>query len=448
MVKSMDKDRTKLKADGKKMTVGVVGPSSSCSMVEKSLYEIDGSLSVKCYTREQVNTCGQVMDDCERECDVILFTGCAIEGFLRETREIKKPYTSVGRSALSLANAFFEMERQNIELDAFSIDIVEHQVIEDMLDAFHILARNIYSCSFQPGVEEQDYVDWHIRLQESGQTNVALTSMVWVYHMLCKKGYLAIYLGPTRAMVRLALERLQNAYVLKEAVYSQIAVEVLQLTNYTRSQENYYSSIISKAETEKEIVGYVELLQGAFFAFGEREYIIFSNAGVVRDKLNQQKLLRLQNSVQERGILLNIGIGTGATANKAEMNAREALRYTLKQGQQGIYWIDHASTIQGPIGKEWALKYELISSDPRILEITRKSGLSVASVQKLISVAEARQSFIFDAHELAQCLDVTVRSARRIMNRIMGAGLGRIYAKESAAGGGRPKMLVEFDFQL
>ncbi len=82
------------------------------------------------------------------------------------------------------------------------------------------------------------------------------------------------------------------------------------------------------------------------------------------------------------------------------------------------------------------------------MEITRKSGLSVSSVQKLISVAEARQSFIFDAHELAQCLDVTVRSARRIMNRVMGAGLGRIHAKEAAAGGGRPKMLVEFDFKL
>ena len=222
----------------------------------------------------------------------------------------------------------------------------------------------------------------------------------------------------------------------------------MQLTNYTRGRDNYYSSIISKAEIEKEIVGYVELLQGAFFAFGEQEYIIFSNAGVVRDKLNQQKLLRLQNSVQARGILLNVGIGTGITANKAEMNAREALRYTLKQGQQEIYWIDHASTIQGPIGKERQIKYELISSDPRILEITRKTGLSVASVQKLISVAEARQSFIFDAHELAQCLDVTVRSARRIMNRVMGAGLGRIHAKESAVGGGRPKMLVEFDFQF
>ena len=130
------------------------------------------------------------------------------------------------------------------------------------------------------------------------------------------------------------------------------------------------------------------------------------------------------------------------------MNAREALDYTLKRGRQEIYWIDQARTLQGPIGQDRQLKYELISSDPRVLEITRRSGLSAASVQKIIAVAEARQSFVFDAHELAQCLEVTVRSARRIMNRVMESGLGSVHAKESPVNGGRPKTLVEFHFQM
>lgn len=442
----MEKERAKGRGGGKKITVGVVGPGSSCSVVERSLYDIDRDLDVKCYVREQVNACGEVMDECEQASDVVLFTGCAIEGYVREIREMQRPYTSVERSALSLANAFLEMQRQNIELDAFSIDIVEHQVIEDMLDAFHLLARNIYSSSFQPGVEERDYVDWHIGLQKAGKTNVALTSMAWVHQTLRDQGYLTIYLGPTRAMVRLALERLRNAYVLSEAVYAQIAVAVLQLTNYGRNPDNYYASFISRAEIEKEIVRYVELLQGAFFAFGEREYIIFCNAGIVRENANQ--LLRLQGRVREHGIQLNVGIGMGVTANKAEMNAREALDYTLKRGRQEIYWIDQARTLQGPIGQDRQLKYELISSDPRVLEITRRSGLSAASVQKIIAVAEARQSFVFDAHELAQCLEVTVRSARRIMNRVMESGLGSVHAKESPVNGGRPKTLVEFHFQM
>jgi len=68
-------------------------------------------------------------------------------------------------------------------------------------------------------------------------------------------------------------------------------------------------------------------------------------------------------------------------------------------------------------------------------------------VKELIAIAQARKSFIFDAHELAECLEVTVRSARRIMNKIMDSGYGKLHAKEMAVSGGRPKALIEILFQ-
>lgn len=429
------------------MKIGVIGPDSSCQAVKKSLHEIDSSLKVICYAKEQVNTCDQAVEQCEKECDAILFTGCAIESFVEEVCELKKPHTSVERSIISVAGAFLEMQQQNMVLDAFSIDIVENQVIEDLLDAFHILARNIYSSSFRPGAEEKDYVEWHIRLQEEGKVSVALTSLVWVYKMLKEKGYPAIYLGPTRAMVRHALERLQNECALNEAAYAQVAVEVLQLTDYERSEGNYYTSMLDKAEIEKEIIRYTKGIQGALFSFGRREYIIFSTAGVIKSKAHQHKLIRLQKKVLESNLHLNIGIGMGVTANKAEMNARHALKYTVKHGNQDIYWIDDSQTMQGPLGKEIQFGYQMISSDPELLEAAEKTGLSMASILKIIAIAEARQSFVFDAHQLAECLEVTVRSARRIMNRIMEAGYGEVYAKETAISGGRPKTLVKLLFK-
>ena len=77
------------------------------------------------------------------------------------------------------------MQKSNIELDAFSIDIVEKQVIEDLLDAFDIQARNIYSCPFQAGVEEEQYVEWHMKLLDEGKVNVALTSLRCIRY--CRK---------------------------------------------------------------------------------------------------------------------------------------------------------------------------------------------------------------------------------------------------------------------
>ena len=432
---------------GKIMKIGVIGPESSCNSVKESLQQIDSELEVSCYIRERVSRCGEVVEACEGECDAILFTGCAVEDFVTGSYEIKKPYTSVERSSVSVAGAFLKMQKQDMELDAFSIDVVENQVITDLLDAVQILARNIYSCSMQPGVDEQEYVDWHIRLQEEGKTNVALTSFVWVYNTLVEQGYQAIYLRGTRETVRRALERLKSKYALTQAEYSRIAVEVLKLTNYECHVENYYASMIGKAEMEKEIVRYVQSIQGTIFPFGKREYVVFSNAGVIENVQNYRRIQKLQQTVKKTGIELDVGIGMGLTVYKADMNARKALEQSVRRKKQELFLVDEKDVLLGPLDTERQLRYELISSDPKIREIAAKTGLSEHSVLKVIAIAQARKSFIFDAHELAECLEVTVRSARRIMNKIMDSGYGKLHAKEMAVSGGRPKALIEILFQ-
>ena len=212
---------------------------------------------------------------------------------------------------------------------------------------------------------------------------------------------------------------------------------------------NYEASMLAKADIEKEIIKYTEGIQGAIFASGRREYIVFSNSGAVQEEFNQRKLLNLQKKVQEENkISLNVGIGTGGTMNDAEMNARRALDFSLKNAKQEIFWIDAGQTQHGPLGKEIQLEYQLISSDPKLQEISEKTGLSTTSILKIIAIADVRKSYIFDAHQLAECLGITVRSARRIMNKIMEAGYGKVYAKKTAAAGGRPKALVEILFKI
>ena len=76
---------------------------------------------------------------------------------------------------------------------------------------------------------------------------------------------------------------------------------------------------------------------------------------------------------EENKISLNVGIGTGGTMNDAEMNARRALDFSLKNAKQEIFWI---------------------------------------------------------------------------MNKIMEADYGKVYAKKTAAAGGRPKALVEILFKI
>lgn len=83
------------------------------------------------------------------------------------------------------------------------------------------------------------------------------------------------------------------------------------------------------------------------------------------------------------------------------------LAYGMKRNRQEIYCINAENVMEGPFGQEQQLKYELISSDPKIRDIAARTGLSERSVLKIMAIAQARKSYVFDAHELADCLEVT-----------------------------------------
>ena len=63
------------------MKVGVIGSKSSCEVVKKSIKEIDSSVEVAAYEEEQVNRSDRLIEECEQECDAVLFTSCAIESW-------------------------------------------------------------------------------------------------------------------------------------------------------------------------------------------------------------------------------------------------------------------------------------------------------------------------------------------------------------------------------
>lgn len=430
------------------MIVGIVGPEESCGIIKKAIHQIDLNHEVRTFTRELVREAADVIEACEQECDGVIFTGCGICDYVLEHHQMQKPYTFIKRSVSSIAEVFLKMVKEGREIDTFSIDVVEKQMIEDILDAFHIQPRNIYTCPLVTGVDEEEYVAWHLGLQEKKMTDVAVTAYVAVYRMIEEKGGRVFYLEPNRSLVRDALADLEKGWALAHAEYSQIAVELIQMSNFPEREDQYYNAMASKAEFEVELIRYVRGVQGSVFPFGREEYVIYANSGVVKGKKNHKDLRELQEQARSLGLVVNAGLGMGITAYQAEMHARKALEHTLGKGDGGIFQIDESQKIEGPLGLDQQLQYSMISFDPQMQLLSEKTGLSMESILKIQAIAEVRKSYVFDASELAECLGITVRSARRILNKIQSAGLGTVCARESAGKGGRPRALVELNFGM
>lgn len=425
------------------MKIGVIGPNLSCQKVRYDLSCIDPQLEINIYSRDVASEAIEVIEECEEECDAIIFTGCAVENGVKSRYHIKKPYEYVSKGGTSISFVFRQMQSKGLAIDNFSIDVVEPLVLEDVLCELDIKPNNMYAYPYD-SFDEKLYIEWHLKLLKEKKIDVILTSFVHVYNILEKMGLNVFYLPVTRSLVRVCYDKIMSRLALNEAKYSQISVEIIHLEDGDKNSDNYYSSMIKRCEAEKFIIDYARSVQGSVFNLGRNEYLIFTSRGCAENEANYKSLYSLQKKIYDTGYKMSSGIGTGITAYKSESNARKALDYSIKdKNSKGIFLVDESDNLRGPLGITGAISYGLISHDKNIMEISNKTDLSNKSVLKLISIIETRKSNVFDAGQLADCLDISVRSARRIMNKLISAEYGRVYAKESNAAGGRPKSLIE-----
>lgn len=428
------------------MIIGILGPLNSVKKVDKYLRDIDSSLEINLYTKEKIVDSVELIEKCESECDGIIFTGCGVNEVVQNNYDLKKPHTFVKRSDTSILKVFWDMQKLNLNIDKISIDVVEEDMVEEVVDEFGINLDSIYCLPFSKNIDEDKCLNWHIDLYKSGKANIIITAFMNIYNQLKKEGYPVFLLKPTKSLVKVCYDQIISQYAINKAQYSQIAVEILSFTNYKNNIENYYSNMIRKSDVDRFIIEYVRSIDGALFPFGRGEYIIFSNKGSIDKASNYSKLFKLQKDIKGIGFSLCIGIGFGQTAFNAETNARKALQRSVDSKENDIYSIDVDENIKGPLGSENEIMYSLITKDKNIIEISDKTGLSCETISKIIAISETRNSNVYDSKELAGYLDISERSARRILQKIISVNLGQIHSKESSKGAGRPKNLIKILF--
>ncbi|MNZ69612.1 hypothetical protein D3C78_879190 [compost metagenome] len=143
----------------------------------------------------------------------------------------------------------------------------------------------------------------------------------------------------------------------------------------------------------------------------------------------------------------SIGIGIGRTANEAEGKAREALLKAKSGGGGNCYLIMQDGIVYGPMGSELTLEYSARSENPELFSLAKKIGLSVGTINKLISLCRRLGTSTLTASQLAEGFGITLRSARRIMAVLEKYEMARIVGEEQPAGRGRPRQIYTLNLE-
>lgn len=294
---------------------------------------------------------------------------------------------------------------------------------------------SVSSESFETVEDVERYCDEvtrrHVELHGAGKIDLSLTRFGLATDELTANRVPYLYVYPSKEYTVNFFLQIANAF------------------NSKKNQENTLGCIVIDFENGLRAEGSLPALNDILSAYG-REYaydITIQQDGrkiVVFTRFRDMSRMTLDFTECElkdyveriMGFKVLVGLGSGSNFYLAKLNALKAAEISgSKSG--AVFYINESDLIIGPLSPR--AKDELRAAPtPQLLDWSRKLSVDHINLQKIISYTKIRQSTKISAYELAGFLDVTVRSANRLLNKMEQRGGAHSYSENIRGGRGRP----------
>jgi hypothetical protein len=138
-----------------------------------------------------------------------------------------------------------------------------------------------------------------------------------------------------------------------------------------------------------------------------------------------------------------LGIGYGHFANEAEKNARHALEYADIQKGNSCYYVMDDGLTRGVLKGGDIYDFNDSSCDAQWIGCAEDCGISVMTLNKIIGIVAKRSRLGFTANDIAEAMNITLRSARRLMHGLVVGGVATIAGEQQPVGRGRPRQIFK-----
>ncbi|MNM84456.1 hypothetical protein D3C81_965460 [compost metagenome] len=201
-----------------------------------------------------------------------------------------------------------------------------------------------------------------------------------------------------------------------------------------------------KLDIHRMVLGYVESLDGYLISTGGDEYLFFTTRGIFERETGGYKMIPLGKEANKSyGMSLSIGIGFGISANEAGTHARAALRKSKEAGGNTCFIVREDRTLIGPLEMADPMEKVLPPVEADLMREAEEAGMTSAYLSRLITQMARYGKYEYTVHDLAALLEITVRSAHRLLLLWIDNGLVEISGMEKVPKG-RPRQIFRFSF--
>jgi uncharacterized protein (UPF0248 family) len=431
--------------------VGIIGPGD---LVNESI-EIAkkyNSIDTVGIPYEDENDTLDNIKNWEDKVEAFLFTGFLPYYNVTQTQITDKQLFYYPILGSALYKVLFKMKfHNNINISKISIDTLRKSEVEEVYREIEVYYDSLYvNDKHLSHYSREQYVQFHRKLYEEGKTEAAVTSINSVYKELKKYRIPVFKVTPTRFTIKETFKLIESASETRLAKSNQILIIIVDIKEYSL-KGNKLSALEMKEKRlalYQELLNYSRLYQASVFSSADGdEFIVLVTRGIFQEYTNSYESIPIVNEIKDKfSMSINMGIGMGINALEAEENARKALSLSKEKKDSEAYMINQDKVVLGPIGASNSLEYKLKSQDKTLIGWMEKTDISISNLTMIKSLLSKMQTDSITASDLQKGLDITLRSANRIMNKLVDGGAAVEVGIEQSGKRGRPSRVYKIDF--
>ncbi|MBU5347668.1 hypothetical protein [Paenibacillus lautus] len=383
------------------------------------------------------------------EVEVLFLSDPLTQRKVKELGQVSIPVHYVPVTDAGLYKALFHAGQRGRLAGGISVDTLTETMVVRTIRDLGIPAVQAAIYDGPAYAPKENLIAFHRLQYESGGCSVAFTGVEAVAHELTRLGVPNEWLLPSDQDIVVSLERALLSTASRRSREGQIVVGMINIDDFgtqalRRNNEHEVQKL--KLDIHRMVLDYVESLDGYLTHLGGDEYLFFTTRGIFERETGGYKTIPLAKDVNKTyGISLSIGMGFGQSASMAGTNARIAMRKSKEVGGNACFIVREDGTLIGPLEMSDPVQEVLSFTDAGLIKRAEDAGMTSAYLSKLLNQRARSGKYEYKVHELAHLLDITVRSAHRLLQLWTDNDLVEIAGIEKVPRG-RPRQIFRFTF--
>ena len=405
---------------------------------------------------KDIEAMGRNIDAIKKKCSGVLFTGKDIHHLFYSRIKLKINSAYLDDNMAEILKALFKVNHSDYaDIKNISIDSISYPKIVEIYNELGLNSEGDNQIITIPvDISHQNIVEeiTQAHLKNHAQfSSTCITFFTETKNKLANQNIPVFQVGVNQYEVIQKVNRLVTIKHADLTDSSQRVAIIIRLSDLKEHHilDNSEHNIVSEYNRISEAVyWFCQKLDGAYIPNDQRKYIIFCSRQRYESETDFSSNLDILNEVAKKNYFYcNVGVGYGDSEQIAIKNATIAQIKSSKEKRCSAYIMyDQAKTI-GPL---LPLSHQVSKNntfyDVKLNEIASKSSVSINTIFKLHDIISKSGDTDFTSKDISNHLGITIRSANRLIAKLITSSSVKPIGDKSTGGKGRPIRIYRFLF--